>query len=324
MSPVSASVSDSVSAINILGTSNAVSIYSDYSRRAQQFLTPNKSGLVLNRVGIFLSKYGSPTGTLYARLYSNDNNFPGSPIATLGAVDVSTLPTASSEIIFTPLAAPSLNPNTLYWISVEYSGGNASNYVRILQTTSDVAPSYYSAYYTTTWNRENNDYNMNIYLALTFSSTWTVNLDYQYTGTATRRLEDTGSKTNVIINSITVNGVNVGTTLEKTDIIPQSTSYQITYNYSVDRKSSYSLTATIQRYLLYEKTMITLDDLGVSEAYLAKIKFYTASSVLRIDGNPDSELIGNANEVITFDKEIPFRKLEWIQGSGEAWIIGVE
>jgi hypothetical protein len=86
----------------------------------------------------------------------------------------------------------------------------------------------------------------------------------------------------------------------------------------------YDFQVSIQRYLYYSATSITLGQLGLSHAYVWKI-YFSSNGQLRFDDNPDSDLIANSGTTITFtDVLVPFRKLEWIQGGGEIDILGVE
>ena len=126
------------------------------------------------------------------------------------------------------------------------------------------------------------------------------------------------------ITDIEVNGQSVGTSLTKEEEIPQADNYTITFKCDVNAKS-YSLSGSIQRYLYYNKQVLTLDDLGASEAYLLEINFGSSGGILRIDDSPDSDLMGAENETLQFtDILIPFRKLEWLSGGGKVLILGVE
>jgi hypothetical protein len=81
---------------------------------------------------------------------------------------------------------------------------------------------------------------------------------------------------------------------------------------------------TIQRYLYYVATSITLNQLGYSEGYIWKITFPTGTNQLQVDDNPDTIFSGSNTTMSFADAPIPFRKLEWIAGSGEVEILVVE
>ena len=149
-------------------------------------------------------------------------------------------------------------------------------------------------------------------------------LQMKYSGSASKRLEGTVTSTNVNITDVEVNGENVDNSLEKEDEIPQAENYTLVFHFE-STDSSYSLDVSIQRWIYYNKRSISLNDLDFSEAYLQEIEFGSDGRVLRIDDDPDGELTGSANEkIVLTDVVIPFRKLEWISGSGEALILGVE
>ena len=124
------------------------------------------------------------------------------------------------------------------------------------------------------------------------------------------------------ILKIYVNDQDYGTSLTKDESIPEADNYTVKIKYY---PGSNGISYSIQRYLYYNKTVITLEDLDVSEAYLQEIGYGADGGVLRVDDSPDSDLVGSANENLQFtDILVPFRKLEWISGGGEVLILGVE
>ena len=322
-SPVSGSRSDSVSNLTISGTFTYAYLWDGYTMRAQQYVIPDKQNLAIRHVSIWLKRVGSPTGTLYVELWDDDGDLPGSKIADIGSIDVSTISTDGQTYTFTPSSTITLDPNAKYWIVVKYENGDEDNYVEVHQGTSDIKADWYSAYYYSGWHRESNDYDFDMYLKFV-NLELSINLDFIYSGTAVKRLQETVSKSWATIKDVKVNGQSVGASLEKEDNIPQADSYTVTYEFD-STSNSYSLSVDIQRYLYYNKTSITLDDLDVSEAYLQEIEFGDGGGVLRIDDSPDCDLVGSGGETMQFTGIlIPFRKLEWISGGGEVLILGVE
>ena len=321
--PVSGSRSDSVSDLTIGGTFSSTYLSYGYTMRAQQYIIPDKQNLAIRQVSIWLRRVGSPTGTLYVELWDDSGDLPGSKIADIGSIDVSTISTDGEGYSFTPSSTITLDPNTKYWLVVKYEDGDGDNYVEVLQGTSDIKPDWYSAYYYSGWRRESNDYNFDMYLKFV-NLELSIDLDFIYSGTAIKRLQESVSPHWVTIKDVKVNGQSVGASLEKEDEIPQADSYTVTYLLD-STNNSYSLSVDIQRYLYYNKTTITLDDLDVSEAYLQEIKFGAGGGVLRVDDSPDGDLVGSEGETMQFTSIlIPFRKLEWISGGGEVLILGVE
>lgn len=87
----------------------------------------------------YMSKNGSPTGNATAKLYSltgtygTDSAPTGAALATSGNFDVSTLTGSNQlvELLFTGVNSILLSASTQYGVSIEYSGGDASNYVMV-------------------------------------------------------------------------------------------------------------------------------------------------------------------------------------------------
>ena len=326
-SPVSGSKSDSVGSISPpSGSFYDFHIYGpDYSYDSCHFKTPNKQNLAILKVKLELRRVGSPTGTMYVEIWDDSNGEPGSKIGDIGLKDVSELTTDYAYYEFTPGSKIKLDPDTDYWLVVHYNGGDSSNYID-WHSVSDVDESYKVAnksetgswnVYTGLWKRAT------IYFKFV-NLTLEISLDFIYSGTGVKRLQGSVSSSNVSITDVKVNGSSVGTSLAKEDEIAQADNYSVVY-YFGSTDDSYSLSVSIQRYLYYNKTSITLDDLDVSEAYLQEVEYGGDGGILRIDDSPDSDLVGSANEKIQFmDILVPFRKLEWISGGGEVLILGVE
>lgn len=95
----------------------------------------------LTSVKFYCAKFGSPTGNAVAKLYAHSGTFgtngvpTGAALATSGNVDVSTFPTQPThtlfEFTFTGANQYALVAGTKYFITIEYSGGDASNQVYV-------------------------------------------------------------------------------------------------------------------------------------------------------------------------------------------------
>jgi len=301
----------------------ATPIYSTYPRVAQQIIAPTSGNPRLGRVVVKLSKTGSPTGTLYIRLYSDNNDVPGSALTTIASVDVSTLSTSSTT--YTYDYTYQLTAGAKYWIVLEYTGGSSSNYVNAyVDNTTDRDPSVKGASYSTSWNVSNYDYA----IVAGFIVDYSTPIDFIYSGPATKRLRINEFVNNATVVSRTINNQSYDSAVTETTSIPQADNYNIVYSVKWSA-SSILYTASyyhqIQRYLYYTATSITLSQLGFSDAYVWQITFGSSGGQLRFDDNPDADLIAGGNTTITFtDVLVPFRKLEWIQGGGEVGILGVE
>lgn len=94
---------------------------------------------VLNSATFYISKEGSPTGNATYNLYDHTGTFgstgtpTGAALATSENIDVSSLTTSLALVTanFTGLNKYSLVSSTNYFITVEYSGGDASNHINI-------------------------------------------------------------------------------------------------------------------------------------------------------------------------------------------------
>jgi hypothetical protein len=91
-----------------------------------------------------LKKLGSPTGSVYAKIYPHAGTFgtssvgagdplTGTPLATSEALDISTLTTTGTvkTLAFTGSNKIALSPWTPYMLAVEYMAGNVSNALQV-------------------------------------------------------------------------------------------------------------------------------------------------------------------------------------------------
>lgn len=127
----------------------------------QSFKIPDEGiDYELTSVKVYLSKYGTPTGNLYMKLYACDGTFgvnntaTGSALATSEALDVSTLPSYSTftlkEILFTDNYI--MTANSVYCLAYTYGvGSGGSNYVMVGQDRSSSSASGNCAKYNVGW-----------------------------------------------------------------------------------------------------------------------------------------------------------------------------
>jgi hypothetical protein len=105
------------------------------TRQAQSFAVGVNSGYLMH-LNVRLKKVGLPTGNITAKLYSHTGTFgsSGTPNTELDAsltIDVSKL-TSSYDLYQFQFNTPVLMTNaTNYFVSLEYSGGDVSNYVDV-------------------------------------------------------------------------------------------------------------------------------------------------------------------------------------------------
>lgn len=122
------------------------------------------NGGSLANVVFTLSKTGSPTGNLTAKIYAHSGVYgtssvpTGTPLATSPVFDVSTLtttPTATTIFFASQNQNITLTNATNYVVTLEYSGGNASNYVNVgIDSTSPTWGGNLSTYTSPTWTAD--------------------------------------------------------------------------------------------------------------------------------------------------------------------------
>ncbi len=88
---------------------------------------------VPNKFTVELKKVGSPTGNAVAKIYAESGNIPtGSALATSDPVDVEKLTTGTEEeVTFFFSTAVKLASGSNWFLTVEYSGGDVSNYIQV-------------------------------------------------------------------------------------------------------------------------------------------------------------------------------------------------
>jgi len=141
---------------------NVYALYNgNYIIASQSFY--NAVSTTLSSCKFYLSKLDSPTGNMVAKVYSytgtpGTNARPtGSALATSDTVDITTIPTyptATELITFTFSGAEkiSLSATTYYCITIEYSGGDSSNYLFVRADTSNPHSGNSGAYYPSSWD----------------------------------------------------------------------------------------------------------------------------------------------------------------------------
>jgi hypothetical protein len=125
---------------------------------ASVFTTPAfDAGFTLPALSVsaVLSKSGSPTGNVYARLYATSTGAPtGSALASATLpIDIATGITATAtkyDFAFTKTNTYAMAPSTTYCITIEYSGGDSGNYLIVNQNTVASGGTGYT-YTGTTW-----------------------------------------------------------------------------------------------------------------------------------------------------------------------------
>lgn len=109
------------------------------TRHAQSFMAIAGD---LDRIAVYIGKGGSPTGNVYAKVYAHTGSYglsgvpTGSPLATSDAIDVTTITSAGMlTFMFSGAERIALTAQS-YCLSIEYTGGDGSNY---LYTGTDIS-----------------------------------------------------------------------------------------------------------------------------------------------------------------------------------------
>jgi hypothetical protein len=122
-------------------------------------------GSDITRARFYLRKNGSPTGNAVAKLYAHAGTFgtnsqpTGAALAVSDNFDVSTL-SASMELVEFAFSTPyTLANGTYYVITIEYSGGDASNFPEVGHDTSSATHGGNRSYTSdgSTWNANTGD-----------------------------------------------------------------------------------------------------------------------------------------------------------------------
>jgi len=101
----------------------------------------------LTRVKAMLACVGVPTGNVIAKIYATSGGAPtGSALASSVARDVSVISTTAALVEFSFSAASTINmqPGTTYFIGIEFTGGDSSNYITLARNNAGTAEYYYS------------------------------------------------------------------------------------------------------------------------------------------------------------------------------------
>jgi len=126
-------------------------MYAGYIVRVAQRLPATViGGRTVKRVEFGIERDGTPSGTVYFRVRRVDND---AVVAELGSIAASSVPTTGAFIGFDGEWTMPTGVDLRF--CVEYSGGDANNYILVHYTTTDIIPGYQS-YYITAWTDETN------------------------------------------------------------------------------------------------------------------------------------------------------------------------
>ena len=129
-------------------------------RTAQSFVA---TAGILTRATFFLKKEGSPPGNMVAKLYSDSGGSgPNAVLATSNTIPADSLTTTYALVDFEFEDEFVMVPSITYWISIEYSTGDTSNWVWAGVDAASPTHSGANYDYTTIWN--SNTYDLCFYV----------------------------------------------------------------------------------------------------------------------------------------------------------------
>lgn len=100
------------------------------------------------KVGVNIKKFGNPTWNFVISLRTNSSNLPnGTVIASTASTAASTISTTAAWVELT-ITGGTLTNGTVYWLSIDCDGSDASNYLD-WQHTTDVPSDNFVRTYTT-------------------------------------------------------------------------------------------------------------------------------------------------------------------------------
>jgi hypothetical protein len=133
--------------------SAAIVLHSALYLKAGQETEPGAG--ILTRSHFWMLKFGSPTGDVVSTLYASDGGSPpkptGAALATSTAVDAASLSTSYAWVEFTFTDAYEMAAAIDYFIAVEYSGGDGTNYIAMGTDNSSPTHPGSAARYVASW-----------------------------------------------------------------------------------------------------------------------------------------------------------------------------
>jgi len=108
----------------------------------------------------YLKKTGAPTGNIIVNLYQHSGTFgtssvPGTLIGQIGTIDSASLSTTAALVDMVQTNVRTLATGTNYIVTLEYSGGSASNYVMVgYDGSAPIAPGNYMTKTGSTWTAD--------------------------------------------------------------------------------------------------------------------------------------------------------------------------
>lgn len=150
---------DSATVVDNAGTTDGIALRSTNDIRGAELITDSsKRNKAIKDVKVILKKLNSPTGNISCVIRKSSDN---SVVGTLsGVVAAGSVTTSYVQYTFTHSGNPVITPNENFYISIEFSGGNATNYILIQTNSSDVYANGTMWRWTSSWVSVSGDMRM--------------------------------------------------------------------------------------------------------------------------------------------------------------------
>lgn len=162
-------MSDLVDSYSESNSSNDINLSSgDFFGVAQSFTATDRK---IVEAQFYAQKAGLPTGNAVAKLYAHSGTFgtssvAGALLATSDLFDTSTLPASAALVpfVFSGANQYEMSAETKYVISVEFSGGDAANRMRVFRDNVTVSHAGNESYNNGVWNAEGTGWDLLFYV----------------------------------------------------------------------------------------------------------------------------------------------------------------
>lgn len=133
-SAIAATLSNPIESLNISSSTVASTTLSFGQNNTNQDITQSfiaGTSTPINEIRFNIKKNGNPANTT-VKLVNDNNGTPGSTVLTTGVLNSSMVTSFFSYVPVVMSSAVNLTPNTTYWIVIDNSSNNASNYYSVL------------------------------------------------------------------------------------------------------------------------------------------------------------------------------------------------
>lgn len=169
-SAIAATQSNPVESINISSSTASTTVFSFGQNNTNQDIAQSfvaATSTFINEIRFNIKKNGNP-GNTTVKIVNNNNGTPGSTVITSGTLNASMVTTSFSYVPVVMSSSVNLTSGTTYWIVIDNSSNNVSNYYSLL-TYNDIYSTGYTKYgrfvnNLTDLPNVNNDFDLSIWV----------------------------------------------------------------------------------------------------------------------------------------------------------------